>query len=94
MVKMIWPAILFLPYITACYEAGNIPQGNNNTAQHRTAAIPANVGSIPLPEGYTRIKYPKGSQAAYLRSIDLSGNKKVYLFNGQEKENQTAQYAV
>lgn len=50
---------------------------------------------ISPPAGYQRMPLPKGSFGAWLRGLPLKpGKPKVMLYNGQEKGNQTAQYAV
>lgn len=52
------------------------------------------IGSIPVPQGYTRPPAPAGSYAAWLRSLPLKRNKTVFLYNGMPKANQSAQFAV
>ncbi|MFN8395834.1 MAG: DUF4846 domain-containing protein [Bacteroidia bacterium] len=50
---------------------------------------------IALPEGYQRMALPKGSFGEWLRGLPLKpGKPKVMLYNGQEKTNQEAQFAV
>lgn len=56
--------------------------------------LPARVGNIPLPEGYERVAAAKGSFAEWLRNIPVKKDRTVYLYNGQPKINQEAQYAV
>jgi hypothetical protein len=55
---------------------------------------PASVAAVPLPDGYKRINYPQGSFASWLRKISIKKDTTVYLYNGQPKKNQRAQYAV
>jgi hypothetical protein len=55
---------------------------------------PLTVGAIPLPEGYERVPQTANSFGSYLRQLGLKNNKTVYLYNGQKKINQEAQYAV
>jgi hypothetical protein len=55
---------------------------------------PSYVHEIPLPQGYERIGVNTNSFGAYLRSLPLKKDKTVYLYNGQKKYNQSAQYAV
>lgn len=58
-------------------------------------ALPATVGDIALPEGYSRIKVVEGSFAEYLRNLPLKQhNNKVYLYNGELKPNQDVHVAV
>jgi len=52
------------------------------------------INAIPLPEGFERANADPGSFTAYLRNIDLKEQTTVYLFNGQPKRNQSAQYAL
>lgn len=53
-----------------------------------------NIGSIPLPEGYVRMKVEKNSFGDWLRKLGLKKSKTVYLYNGMPKEDQSAQFAV
>lgn len=66
------------------------PQSHVNDLENR----PATIGNIRLPEGFTRPEYPAGSFASWLRELALKPDKAVYLFNGQLKKNQSAQFAV
>ena len=59
-----------------------------------TSATPTRVGSIPLPEGYERLAAAKGSFAEWLQNVPIKKDGTVYLYNGQPKINQDAQYAV
>src|SRR5579859_2370416 len=52
------------------------------------------IKAIPLPAGYHRIPDSHDPFAAWLRSIPLKKDKTVYLFNGAQKLNQDAQFAV
>ncbi len=54
----------------------------------------AQIISIPIPNGFERIKADSNSFCAYLRNIDLKKKTTVFLYNGLPKRNQTAQYAV
>jgi hypothetical protein len=55
----------------------------------------ATIGDIPPPEGFVRTTAANTSFAAYLRSLPLKkGHPKVYMYNGQEKRNQNAHWAV
>jgi maltoporin len=53
------------------------------------------IKAIPLPTGFKRVAddHPV-SFTSYLRSIRLKEQTTVHLYNGQPKQNQTAQYAV
>jgi len=52
------------------------------------------INAIPLPAGFERIKADQGSFTGYLRNIGLKAQTTVYLFNGQPKHNQEAQYVL
>ena len=52
------------------------------------------VGTIPLPLGFNRISVTPGSFGEWLRKLRLKKDKKVYLYNGSLKQNQSAQFAV
>jgi Domain of unknown function (4846) len=54
----------------------------------------ATIRDIPLPAGYERVSLSEHSFGMYLRKLPLKKNKTVYLFNGQPKINQDAQFAV
>jgi hypothetical protein len=68
--------------------------------QVQTESVPSGdrtvrtIGSIPLPAGYRRVDVPPGSFGAWLRRLRLRDDRTVYLYNGQPKRNQSAQYAV
>lgn len=55
---------------------------------------PTQIKDIPLPEGYERLTLSENSFGNYLRQQMLKKDKTVYLYNGQPKYNQSAQYAV
>lgn len=57
-------------------------------------AVATRVGYIPLPQGYERVANAKGSFAEWLQNIRVKKDNTVYLYNGQPKRNQEAQYAV
>ncbi len=54
----------------------------------------SDIGSIPAPEGFLRGKVAESSFAGWLRRLPLKKDHTVYLYNGQKKKNQQAQYAV
>ncbi len=80
--------------------ACNDHAGNEND-QHRQAPSKTtddnpyrHIRDVPLPEGFERTTADSGSFATWLRNRELKKNKTVYLFNGEPKYNQAAQYAV
>lgn len=52
------------------------------------------IRSILPPDGYRRIGLPPGSFGEWLRNIPLRNDKRVFLYDGSLKRNQSAQYAV
>jgi Domain of unknown function (4846) len=52
------------------------------------------VQEIVAPEGYTRLSEDSTSFSYYLQHIGLKKSKIVHLYNGAEKYNQNAQFAV
>ena len=52
------------------------------------------IGSIPPPTGYHRPVLTGNPFGAWLRGIPLKRDRTVYLYNGQPKRNQDAQFAV
>ena len=52
------------------------------------------IKKIPLPDGFKRESADSGSFTSYLRNIELKEQTTVYLFNGNPKNNQLAQYAL
>ncbi len=47
-----------------------------------------------MPEGFSFIKNEQNSFAAWLENVPLKRDKTVYLFDGSQKKNQSAQFAV
>ena len=54
----------------------------------------ASIKKIPLPEGFERVTVEENSFAEWLRNMPLKKDRTVYLFNGSQKINQQAQFAV
>jgi hypothetical protein len=55
---------------------------------------PKQINEINLPDGYERLTLHAESFGSFLRKQPLKKETTVYLYNGQPKYNQTAQYAV
>lgn len=55
---------------------------------------PTSIAELPIPAGFKRLPQPAGSFGAWLRTMRLKSDNNVYLYNGQLKRNQQAQYAV
>lgn len=52
------------------------------------------IKEIPLPAGFERVKADPGSFAGFLQNTGLKAHTTVYLYNGQPKQNQDAQYVL
>lgn len=52
------------------------------------------IAAIPVPAGFERKKELPDSFGNWLRKIPLKRDKTVYLYNGEKKKNQLAQFAV
>ena len=77
----------------ACNNAATVKNS------HQTPVSPnknsyAFIKNIPPPQGFTRRAADSNSFTAWLRNIALKNDKTVHLFNGTEKRNQLAQFAV
>ena len=65
-----------------------------------TASLPSapnpyvTVGAILVPDGFRRVECARGSFGSWLRAMRLKPDPTVYLYNGQRKTNQSAQFAV
>ncbi|WP_216647372.1 DUF4846 domain-containing protein [Chitinophaga sp. SYP-B3965] len=60
-----------------------------------THSLPAQtVQDLPLPSGYSRLPQTAGTFGAWLRKVTLKKDNTVYLYNGDKKTNQSAQFAV
>ena len=62
--------------------------------QTQQAQTQQTVQNLPLPAGYSRLPQPESSFGAWLRKIALKKDNTVYLYNGNRKANQSAQFAV
>src|SRR5688572_9799278 len=56
--------------------------------------LPGKVEEIQPPPGFKRISSPDNSFTTWLRNLHFKKDKTVYLFNGEKKKNQSAQFAV
>lgn len=59
-----------------------------------TCMLRPDVSGIQPPAGYTRIHQPATAFGSWLRKVPLKADNTVYLYNGQQKVNQSAQFAV
>lgn len=87
---MILARIILFSFLLAVF----IPSATKAGEPTHPNAPTKSVADIPLPAGYKRISQPAGTFGAWLRAMPLKQDSKVYLYNGQLKGNQQAQYAV
>lgn len=86
---MSWPFFFFSFLLS--YTNGN----HLNTASKKIGnPVPHSIQEIALPSGYERVELAAGSFGNFLRNQPLKQDKTVYLYNGNPKYNQRAQYAV
>ena len=52
------------------------------------------ICDIPVPTGYKRIAGETNSFGEWLRKIDLKQDRRIYLFNGKLRDDQSTQFAV
>ena len=79
---------IILPFLPSCQSAPAAQTPASGGAKLRS------VGEIPLPAGYHRINGKDSTFARWLRQVPLKQDNRVYLYNGNLKPNQSAQFAV
>jgi hypothetical protein len=93
----------FLVFLSISIISCNANSANSEDAGYRakqraenerTINPYASIAAIPLPDGFKRMSADSNSFAAWLRHTGLKKDKTVYLYNGDEKPNQQAQFAV
>lgn len=92
---MFFKPFLFSVVLTllSCNNAAIIPASSKPAIINDKNPYPQ-ITTIPVPEGFTRLAAGNNSFAAWLRQTGLKEDKTVHLYNGQEKRNQRAQFAV
>ena len=92
--KLLLLAGLIISGIACVHEhkPGALPSGDIHPG--KTNPFFAVIGAIPVPEGFFRRQVPGNSFPGWLRNLPLKKDRTVYLYNGQKKKNQLAQYAV
>src|ERR1700754_316883 len=81
---------IILPVFAHCQSAGNAQDPEPFEQQ----ATIHKIADIPLPAGYKRINGTDSLFARWLRTVAIKKDKRVFLYNGELKRNQQAQYAV
>jgi hypothetical protein len=80
-----------LPFIYCSQPSATIQPKFSADSIKKTFQI---IADIDPPSGFERMNANENSFASYLRKIKLKKDKTVYLYNGQPKRNQAAQFAV
>ncbi len=83
--KVQWLPAIILPVFIYCRQPDISPVNS---------PVPTSVGDISLPAGFNRLPANGGSFGAWLRSVRIKEDPVVYLYNGEKKRNQSAQFAV
>ncbi|RYY70471.1 MAG: hypothetical protein EOO13_06460 [Chitinophagaceae bacterium] len=91
--KMMGAVILLISISCTGGQSQNTGPSVQSTPSFPTETL-TNIASIPLPDGFKRLPFSEASFASFLRNISLKKDKTVYLYNGQVKSNQSAQFAV
>jgi Domain of unknown function (4846) len=81
-----------LPFLVSCQTLPAAPVRADTTVS--AAPVLHKIADIALPQGYRRMDGKDSSFGKWLREIPIKADNKVYLYNGQLKGNQSAQYAV
>jgi Domain of unknown function (4846) len=91
--KKLYTYFLFFILI-GCKNKQGQTENKGSSPQSKPASCYKTIGDIPPPAGFKRITATAASFAEWLRTLSLKKDKKVYLFNGTLKPNQSAQFAV
>lgn len=83
---------IILPVLSSCQEAAST--AGQPSGKTPSKPVPTRVSEIPPPEGCRRFKGTDTGFAAWLGNVSLKKDNAVYLYNGQLKGNQEAQFAV
>ena len=87
--------IIFFPFIFQSCNNIPVPSPALLKTEETIVINPyKQIKEIPLPAGFTRAATDAFSFTAYLQNMRLKETNTVYLYNGQPKLNQTAQFAL
>lgn len=91
--KIFFPILLLI--LTGCQQRQEkFATSDNILKEPKAAAVYKSIGEIETPAGYRRTPAIKGSFEEWLRAVPLKKDKRVFLYNGSLKPNQSAQFAV
>lgn len=87
----------FCIIVIACQQ-GNSVDNKDYKVQRPATELNFNpfhiIADIPVTEKFTRLRADSASFAEWLRKRKFKKDKTVYLYNGEKKQNQLAQFAV
>ena len=88
--------IFFLLFYGCIYQNSTSESSKNEILGEETNQdiVFKSINDIHVPKGYKKSVYTEGVFAFYLNHLPLKKDKTVYLFNGEKKKNQKAQYAI
>ena len=86
--------LLFIISISCKQKSDQKLTGPKNITDVKTAIVYKFIGEIRTPDGYARTPVLKNSFAEWLQAVPLKKDKRVFLYNGSLKPNQSAQFAV
>lgn len=90
--------LIIVPVFASCQspvkkDEKNLPVVSNGANDH-AVRVARKVSDIALPGGYKRIARAQNSFASWLQQLPLKLDSRVFLYNGDLKANQSAQFAV
>ncbi len=91
-VATVWGLLIWA--ISLALHSKKISYTKPRAAMNTKPLWPITIAYIPPPDGFKTKQYAEGSFANYLQNLPLKKDKTVYLFNGEKKQNQSAQFAV
>ncbi len=87
--------LILLLILTGCrHKQETFVTDDNILVEPKAVAVYKFIREIETPDGYTRTPATKNSFAEWLRAVPLKKDKRVFLYNGSLKPNQSAQFAV
>ncbi len=88
----------FVSITISCKNSNSQLRDYSSASNKRDTAANINpyttISDIPAPNGFRRITDKENSFSGWLKNIRLKKSKTVHLFDGTEKRNQSAQFAV
>jgi hypothetical protein len=85
---------IFTAFILLLFTCRLKTQGKIETGRSFLNDEYKTIGEIPAPAGFARLTVPGNSFGHWLRSVHLKKDKRVFLYNGLLKADQSVQYAV